>query len=584
MHWLEAFFRMAHAGETRLAADGFAAPSAARRWALLIWALAVGAAAVAVCMMKFPPIWDVSGDTLALLETGWRIWHGQVPHRDFYSVIGPFPEGIFGLTFFISQHDVAGFPKALLLTGVILSAWSWRISRDRLSIGWRLPVALLVLLMPMAPAYLGGGEGPPFGSGQHTTYAMIYNRLGWSALFLQMLVMLVPRRGAVTGQGVFWEAVAGGAALALCVFCKINFLLGALALAGYWVLLCPKPGVVRLLGLMAGLAVVAALLAAYPGGVVEYFGDQWKLLSVTRSESYLARLIVRMRANIPWVLLLPVVHGWVLSARSGQSGLREMWPWTRNFAVALGVSFFVTTFNVEGGEVPGLVIASLITIEMALRARAEVRSDWAVRCFLVKTCGGLLVLSYLCFDATGVAYSFLWTLRKPNWQAESEALPGRFSVIPIPVHFNEPTGRDEVMQAIFRRRSGPWFNPGTGNYMTPRQMARWISDGVELLAPRVTPQDRVFVADWYNPFNIALGLKPAKGGAMLWDYGVLVDDHVHPDVQRTLEEVTIFLVPKRAHLAGQPEFMLRTYGRGLGTDFVRDSESEIWTCWRRVRH
>jgi len=583
MRWIESLLRIAHAGETRLAADGFAAPASRLRWALVIWVLAVVVTAAAVHIIKFPPIWDPMADPLVLLDTAWRVWHGQVPHRDFYSVIGPFPQAVFGLTFFIENHDATGLPKALLLVGVLLSGWSWWISRDRLSVWWRLLVAVLVLLLPVAPVPLGGGDGPPFGALHHTTYAMAYNRLGWAALFLQMLVMLVPWRGAIAGRDVFWEAVLGGVLLALGVFCKINFLVGALALGGYWALFCPRPNWMRMAGLLAGCAVVAFVLALFPGGVAEYFGDQLRLQSVSRAQSYLARFTGRVQANLPWVLLLPAVHVWILAARSAGAGFRQTWPWTRSFFAAFAVSFLVTTFNVEGGEVPGLVIASLITLEMALRTRSESECGASVRCFLVKVCAGLLALSYLCFDVSSFAYALSWKLRKPNWQGESEALPGRYSIIPIPVYFNEPTERAEVTKAIFRRRSGPWSNPGTGSYMTPLQATRWINDGVELLAPRVTPEDRIFVADWYNPFNLAFGLPPAKGGAMLWDIGVMVDDRVHPDVQRALEEITIFMVPKREHLVGQPEFMLRTYGKGLGTEFVRDGESEIWTCWRRVR-
>ena len=38
-----------------------------------------------------------------------------------------------------------------------------------------------------------------------------------------------------------------------------------------------------------------------------------------------------------------------------------------NCFIAIGISVFVTTFNTQRGEVPGLIIAGLITVEMALR-------------------------------------------------------------------------------------------------------------------------------------------------------------------------------------------------------------------------
>lgn len=578
MSWLEAVLRWLRASERRLASDGFLLPRSRMRWAVALWIVGLVAVSAMVLITKFPPIWDYMGDPLMLLDAGWRVWHGQVPHRDFYSAIGPFPLGVFGASFALGAQDVAGFPRALLLAGLLASAGAWVISRGRLAVWWRLVFSLLALLLPVAPVYLGAGGGPPFGSLHHTTYAMVYNRLGWCAFVLQMLLMLLPPRTEAAPRSAFWEAVLGGALLALGVFCKINFLIAALALGIYW--LAIKPNVARAAGLLAGACGVVLLLAIYPGGMLEYFHDQARLLAVERSESYAQKLLLRFHANLPWVVLLPAVHLWLLTAVRPEAARAARWL-TLHFFVALGLSLFITTFNVEGGELPGLVVAALITVEMAGRSLAADGALEVARPFIAKACAALLALSYLCFDATSLAYATLWKLRKPAWAQESEALPGRLAIIPIPLFFNEPAGREAAGQAVIRRRSGPWQNTGTEVYMTPRQTVRWINDGVALLAPLAGPGDRLFVADWYNPFNLALGLPPAKGGATLWDHGRMVDARTHPDPTRALAEVTLFLVPKRPHLAGQPEFMLPIYGRHLERDFTRAGESALWTCWRR---
>jgi len=153
--------------------------------------------------------------------------------------------------------------------------------------------------------------------------------------------------------------------------------------------------------------------------------------------------------------------------------------------------------------------------------------------------------------------------------------------IPVPVRFNEPVEKAGVEEAIDRRRSGPWINTGTDNFMTSRQTSRWINDGAELLKAHATKNDRVFVAGWFNPFNLGLELPPAKGGAVLWDYNKMVDARIHPDPQQTLAEVTLFMVPKRADWREQKEFMLKWYGQRLNTDFHVVGESRFWTCWSR---
>ena len=203
------------------------------------------------------------------------------------------------------------------------------------------------------------------------------------------------------------------------------------------------------------------------------------------------------------------------------------------------------------------------------------------KCLVVKIGCAVLALSALCYDGGSIFYALAWQRHKPQWAEEAERWPGMLAPLPVPVFFNEPTEKAAVEKAIMERRSGPWLNTGRDNFMTPRQMARWVNDGFELLRPLIKPTDRVFVAAWFNPFNLGFGLPPAKGGATYWDWDRVVDGRIHPDVQGTLAEVTIFMVPKRSDWTDQRDFMLKIYGQGLGSDFQVVGESQFWTCWRR---
>jgi len=580
--WLAALAR----GERRLAGLDEVPSRAGNRLPALLLAGAMLVVVVLVFLMEFPPVWESLHDTIALLDAGWRLQHGQIPHRDFYSVIGPFPLAVLSAAARWPGGIVTGLPKVLLLCGLLAAACGWFATRDRLGVWWRLLFAGMLLLLPLTPSFLGAGDGPPFGSLHHTTYGMIYNRLAWTAFLLQMLFMLLPREWpAGDRSGTFREAVGVGSAAGLCIFSKINFLIAALALTAYWLVANRDRRGLRLAGWLAGLGAVGLLFTVHPGGVIEFFGDQWRLLHVNRAEeSHLASLAMRLGKNLPWMLLLPALHAWLLASFAAVSGRALPPRMMSDFAAAWATSLFITTFNLEGGQLPGLVVVGLITVASAHRllGAAEAPPGIAAKLVVVKSSVFLLVASYLCFELCSLGYATLWRLRKPTWSEESERLPGQLSPIPIPVFFNEPSGHAAVEAAILRRRNQAWANPGTDPYITSRQLARWINDGAELLAGRVGPADRIFVADWLNPFNLALELPPAKGGAVLWDYRRMVDERVHPDAERTLAEVTIFMVPKRSIWTGQREFMLATYGRGLGSDFVREAESPLWTCWRRV--
>ncbi|MEP6667588.1 MAG: hypothetical protein ABJF10_00460 [Chthoniobacter sp.] len=582
--------------EHRLGGGGEPESRAKRLSIAGLWVSGVVALAVMIWLTGFPVMWEKLNDVLVLLDGGWRVWNGQVPHRDFYSVIGPYPLGVFALGFALRGSDVSGLPLALLCVGVVMSAISWRATQGRLTLWWRLAVAFQTLLLPVAVTFLGGGtdigggEGPPFGFAFHTSYAMQYNRMGWAALLNQMLIMLLPRRSAETTRQMVGDAVLAGMMVALCVFCKINFLLGTGFLCVWW-LYSSEQRARRAAALLAGFLLISVLLAIKPGGVLAYFVDQWRLLHVSRTESHVQSLLVRLRANWSWLLILVGGHiSLLVECKRRQASVQVGWGWLpMNFFVALGVSLFVTTFNTQRGEVPGFLVAGLITVEMALRAMAqdpmgaapEKREALLTKCLVAKALCAVFVMSGICYDWGSLAYAALWKIRKPDWAKESERLPGMLSVIPIPVYFNEPTENSEVDKAITRRRSGPWANTGTDNFMTSRQTARWVEDGMELLAKNAGPADRIFVAAWFNPFNLGLRIPPASGGGMHWDYDRVVDTHIHPDVQRTLSEVTIFMVPKRADWLEQREYMVRMYGQGLGTDFHAVGESTFWVCWKR---
>jgi hypothetical protein len=301
-----------------------------------------------------------------------------------------------------------------------------------------------------------------------------------------------------------------------------------------------------------------------------------------------------MYAIWPWLLILGLLQ--LLIAAGGQSHRAQ--PASRpeirqlflNFWVAVALSLLIVTFNTQYGEIPGLLVAGLITLEMAFRVKAANEADapasvdagLLTKTLVLKIGCAALVLSALCYDGGSLLYALIWKLRKPHWAEQSEPLTGLLKPLPVPVYFNEPTNKQAVERAIVQRRSGPWINTGTDYYMTPLQTARWINDGVELLAAHRKPGDRIFSASWYNPFNLALNLPPARGGTgMHWDYNRYVDPKIHPDVRQALADVTLFMVPKRPDWWEQREFMLQTYGQGLGSDFHVIGESQFWTCWGR---
>src|ERR1039458_7597176 len=64
-----------------------------RVWSNRIFLLFLGAAMLGVCMIRayigLATMRIYSHDAFVFLDGGWRLLNGQIPHRDFYSDLGP---------------------------------------------------------------------------------------------------------------------------------------------------------------------------------------------------------------------------------------------------------------------------------------------------------------------------------------------------------------------------------------------------------------------------------------------------------------------------------------------------------------
>ncbi len=172
---------------------------------------------------------EMTWDMLFILEGGWHVFQGQVPHVDFHDPAG-------GLNFLLTA---AGFqlvgvrPLAFLvgssLMAVVLFVCASIAAAPRLPL---LPATLFVLfasLLALMPA--NAGDLP-----SEYSFAMSYNRYGWSALSIVALVLFLPKQAV--GREIADLAVV--AVLMLILFyTKITYFaagMGALAVA---IVICP---------------------------------------------------------------------------------------------------------------------------------------------------------------------------------------------------------------------------------------------------------------------------------------------------------------------------------------------------------
>ena len=102
------------------------------RW--IRWAFVVGTVLYFVCLAMFEtgPINRFSSDVFILLDGGWRILNGQVPHRDFYVALGPLEYMITAGGMLLTHGSPRGIAIGNVVFGITVGFWGWYLSRKRM--------------------------------------------------------------------------------------------------------------------------------------------------------------------------------------------------------------------------------------------------------------------------------------------------------------------------------------------------------------------------------------------------------------------------------------------------------------------
>ncbi len=172
-------------------------------------------------------------DLLFNLSGAWHVYSGHVAHVDFHDASGRLSFLLTALGFHLLGVTPFAFLVNVAIMSVALFVAAFLAAMRRLPL---LPAVLFVVftsLLALMPANVG--DRP-----EHYTFAMSYNRYGWSTYSILALILFVPPRAE---QNRTWIdiAVAGGL-LAAMFYLKITYFAAGLATLGFAMLLHPHVG------------------------------------------------------------------------------------------------------------------------------------------------------------------------------------------------------------------------------------------------------------------------------------------------------------------------------------------------------
>lgn len=500
---------------------------------------------------------EMTWDFLFNLAGAWHLHYGHVAHVDFHDPVGQLNFLLTTLGFrLVGLTPLAVVVGSLcfeLGTFVAASLAAWR----RLPL---LPGVIFVVftsLLVLMPANVGD---PP----SAYSFAMSYNRYGWSVLSILVLILFLPPRQASRmwrGGDALDAAVAGLLMLAL-FYLKVTYF--AAALAALWLALLFYPHVRERwpAWLVVGGLVVANALAPHSQ---PYLRDIWNAAEAGQ---------VRGGLGVHLNTFFTTADGYAAYA----AGLAvAVWLWWDGHAprrLPLAIAFllvigmFLLTQNHQAQGVPlGVMTAFLLYDHLRLQPSRE---------RLVAVAPALAAL--MVFPLASIGASSLsvvgYHLNASRVERLSIVDHTQLKGLAVP---SEPPG----LLAAFSEGTGDYTLLNRARILRPRHELS-PSEYVETLLEAASLFDdgrrsgRVVVLDQVNPLPFMLGLAPPRGGALWSGWGVPVRS-----AAEIFADADHVLIPKFSTYSPWTRAAMRIYGAYFSEHFQHREETQSWIMLSR---
>jgi hypothetical protein len=517
---------------------------------LAVSGLPLLAGAWALLSPKFMLSREMTWDLLFNLAGAWHLHYGHVPHVDFHDPVGRLN---FLLTLF-GFHVVGPAPQAFLIGVMVVAAVVFLCAT--LAAWHRLPLAAaaifavfvtLLILMP-----INVGDAPDAYS-----FAMSYNRYGWSILsVIALILFLPPRDGGASGPAAM--AAVGGLILAL-FYLKVTYF--AVALAALGLALLVSPHIQSRWRSWTAIAALAGLNALAPWSS-SYLQDILSTASAGGFRSLrllLNKLFEEPLAIAPY-LAAALVAIWLW--RTGRAPLRL--PAAACFLVTSGV--LLLSQNAETHGLPiGMVILFLLYGQLADQPprRSEIVAPLSLVLMLFPILSaGTAVLSLAGYRMMAGTANGLHVVT--HTQLKGLAVPA------------EPDG----LLAAFADGTAGYEMLYRARAVSPRydlSQYEYLEMMMEAVALLEHAKGGIVVLDQVNPLPFMLGLPPTRGGN-LWSGP---SAPLQP-ADKLFAEAEYVLVAKVLSYSPWTRKALALYGPYLADTFPNRFETSSWIVYSRA--
>lgn len=500
---------------------------------------------------------EMSWDLLFNLDGAWNLWNGRQLHVDVHDPLGIVTFGLTALGFHITGVGPRAFLVGETLYAVAMLAASICIFPRRLPLAAATVATLYVVLLVLVPVNLGD----PIAI---YSFAMSYNRLGWSALTLLFSVLfLVPR----SEKGAWLDQAIAFLLGALLFYLKITYFGVGMGAIGVALLLSPHIRA-RMTGWIVVL-VLLALLAASPFNI-----DYWRdILATLQTGAVRDDFITQVKNVVTSKDTAIIAAELVCLAYLRYAG--TSWDRLASAVFIVGCGAVVLSQNQQSDGIALYIVVALLLFDSARKA-IEGRTRWPVPQAALLVAAVLVAPSIhvVAMGASLVGYH-LKAAAVDNFSVEDTNLRG----------LAVPPERPDLIALFSGSRMTPGLLNATRLYhpryeLTQAEYLKTILEAAGIVrdimvSSPTTPAPHVGLLDTVNPVPFMLGLPPPRGRQLWFDRAF-----PWPPAEQFLSRLDYVLVPKFPVDSSSVRAALRHYGDYLAQNFDR-TETEGWIVFRR---
>lgn len=505
-----------------------------------ITTVAILGAALVCSLLLAAPAETVStryvNDLLVFLDGGYRITQGQVPNRDYHTALGPVSFYIPAIGYWLTGRAGAVMPVGMVFVLLVMAGPMVHILRTRMRPAIAIPTGVLLILIVASPNNTGEAM-------TDLSFAMFYNRIGWAAIGLLLLMHLRPYEPQKWQTAL--DAASATVLALLMLFTKASFGLVALA---FLLLTLIQPVQRRWAALSLLIILVGAgLIELVWRGGMQHFADLALAADVSGSRSLMTYLRILLDNRGEFLVFAFVVLLALWRTRSVPDFLFY------GFCAATGLMLISQNFQIRG--------------VVTLLAGAAVAAETLMRHPRLKPAGS------------------------PDRIAA--AAPLMLAVILLPLTFTSASALG-LHTALALAKSGEAFDlphsqglrlvrlANEGDFRFMRTYLASLREGAEVLSSLDDPPRQVFVLDFASPFASMMRI-PAPSGDSAWMHsGRNFNADHHPLAEEMFANVDIVMQPLEPVSRGTSELLVEIYDDYLKQNYDQVRTTAKWRVLRRT--